>query len=48
MRLDNLGKGYSEAEILERIIATRNGIITAAPSEIPKKSSTNAEVTLKM
>ena len=37
MRLDNLGKGYSEAEILERIIATRNGIITAAPSEIPKK-----------
>ncbi len=37
MRLDNLGKGYSEAEILERIIATRNGIITAAPSEMPKK-----------
>ena len=37
MRLDNLGKGYSEAEILERIIATRNGIITAAPSEIPKR-----------
>ena len=37
MRLDNLGKGYSEAEIFERIIATRNGIITAAPSEIPKK-----------
>ena len=37
MRLDNLGKGYSEAEILQRIIATRNGIITAAPSEIPKK-----------
>ena len=37
MRLDNLGKGYSEAEILERIIATRNGIITAAPSEMPKR-----------
>ena len=37
MRLDNLGKGYSEAEILQRIIATRNGIITAAPSEIPKR-----------
>lgn len=37
MRLDNLGKGYSEAEILERIIATRNGIITASPSEMPKK-----------
>ena len=37
MRLDNLGKGYSEAEILERIIATRNGIITTAPSEMPKK-----------
>ena len=37
MRLDNLGKGYSEAEILQRIIATRNGIIIAAPSEIPKK-----------
>ena len=37
MRLDNLGKGYSEAEILERIIATRNGIITAAPSEMTKK-----------
>ena len=37
MRLDNLGKGYSEAEILERIIATRNGIITASPSEMPKR-----------
>ena len=37
MRLDNLGEGYSEAEILERIIATRNGIITAAPSGMPKK-----------
>ncbi|MDO4562279.1 MAG: relaxase/mobilization nuclease domain-containing protein [Clostridia bacterium] len=37
MRLDNLGNGYSEVEILERIIATRNGIITAAPSEMPKK-----------
>ena len=37
MRLDNLGNGYSEAEILERIIATRNGIITAAPSEMPKR-----------
>ena len=37
MRLDNLGKGYSEAEILQRIIATRNGIITAAPSEMPKR-----------
>lgn len=37
MRLDNLGKGYSEAEILERIIATRNGIVTASPSEMPKK-----------
>ena len=37
IRLDNLGEGYSEAEILERIIATRNGIITAAPSEMPKK-----------
>ena len=37
MRLDNLGEGYSEAEILERIIATRNGIITAVPSEMPKK-----------
>ena len=37
MRLDNLGKGYSESAILERIIATRNGIITAAPSEMPKK-----------
>ena len=37
MRLDNLGKGYSEAEILERIIATRNGIITAAPSEMSKR-----------
>ena len=37
MRLDNLGKGYSEAEILERIIATRNGIITAAPPEMQKR-----------
>ena len=37
MRLDNLGEGYSESESLERIIATRNGIITAAPSEMPKK-----------
>ena len=37
MRLDNLGNGYSEAEILERIIATRNGIITASPFEMPKK-----------
>lgn len=37
MRLDNLGEGYSEAAILERIIATRNDIITAAPSEMPKK-----------
>lgn len=37
MRLDNLGEGYSKSEILERIIATRNGIITAAPSEMPKK-----------
>ena len=37
MRLDNLGKGYSEAEILQRIIATRNGIIAAAPSEMPKR-----------
>ena len=37
MRLDNLGKNYSEAEILQRIIATRNGIITASPSEMPKR-----------
>lgn len=37
IRLDNLGNGYSEAEILQRIIATRNGIITASPSEMPKK-----------
>lgn len=37
MRLDNLGKSYSEAEILQRIIATRNGIITASPSEMPKR-----------
>lgn len=37
IRLDNLGNGYSESEILQRIIATRNGIITASPSEMPKK-----------
>ena len=37
IRLDNLGNGYREAEILQRVIATRNGIITASPSEMPKK-----------
>ena len=37
IRLDNLGKGYSEDDILERIQAARNGIKLASPSELPKK-----------
>lgn len=37
VRLDNLGKGYSEDDILERIKAARNSIKMASPSELPKK-----------
>lgn len=37
VRLDNLGKGYTEADIFERITAQRNGIRIAAPTELPKR-----------
>lgn len=37
IRLESLGKDYTENAIRQRIIATRNGIITASPSEMPKK-----------
>lgn len=37
IRLDNLGEKYTEAAIFERIKANRNGIRTAAPSELPKQ-----------
>ncbi len=40
VRLDNLGKGYSEQDIFERIKTNRNGIRTAAPTELPKKQYT--------
>lgn len=37
IRLDSLGEAYTIEAIGQRIIATRNGIIMAAPSEMPKK-----------
>lgn len=37
MRFDRLGKGYTLDDIQQRIEAQRNGIVTAAPSELPKK-----------
>lgn len=37
IRFDNLGKGYTLDDIQQRIIAARNGIRTASPSELPKK-----------
>ncbi len=36
MRFDRLGKGYTLDDIKERIIAARNGIKTATPTEIKK------------
>lgn len=36
VRFDGLGKGYSLDEIQERIIAARNGIKTATPTELSK------------
>ena len=36
IRFDGLGKGYSLDEIQERIIAARNGIKTATPTELKK------------
>ena len=36
VRLDGLGKGYTEEEIAERIMTARNGIRTASSSELPK------------
>ncbi len=38
VRLDNLGDGYTEAAIFERIKAQRNGIRVAAPTELPKRT----------
>lgn len=43
LRMDNLGKGYSEDDIFERIKANRNGIRTAAPTELSKKQYTVGE-----
>ncbi|MBE5041207.1 relaxase/mobilization nuclease domain-containing protein [Ructibacterium gallinarum] len=40
VRLDNLGKGYSEQDIFERIKTNRNGIRTAAPTELSQKQYT--------
>lgn len=37
MRFDRLGKGYTLDDIQQRIEAQRNGIVSAAPSELPKK-----------
>ena len=37
IRLDKLGKQYTEEAIQERIIAARNGIKTASPSELSNK-----------
>ena len=37
IRFSNLGEGYTLEDIQERIIATRNGIKTATPSELSKK-----------
>ena len=37
IRFTNLGEGYTLEDIQERIIAARNGIRTAAPSELSKK-----------
>ncbi len=37
VRLDNLGDGYTEAAIFERIKAQRNGIRIATPTELSKK-----------
>ena len=37
MRFDRLGKGYTLDDIQQRIEAQRNGIVTAAPTELPKK-----------
>lgn len=39
MRFDRLGKGYSLADIEQRIEMQRNGITAAAPSELPKTKS---------
>ena len=37
IRFDRLGSGYTLEDIQQRIIATRHGIRTAAPSELPKR-----------
>ena len=37
IRFSNLGEGYSLEDIQKRITAQRNGIRTAAPSELPKR-----------
>ena len=37
IRLDKLGPEYTEEAIMERITTARNGIRTAAPSELPKR-----------
>ena len=37
IRLDSLGKGYSEEDIFQRIVAQRSGIRMTAPSELPKR-----------
>lgn len=39
IRFTNLGKGYTLEDIQERITAQRNGIRTAAPSQIPKRKT---------
>ena len=38
IRLDKLGKNYTEEAIMERITANRNGIRMASPTELPKDS----------
>ena len=38
IRLDKLGKDYTEDAIMERITAARNGIRIASPTELPKKA----------
>ena len=37
IRFDRLGKGYTLDDIGQRIITARNGIRTAAPTQLPKK-----------
>lgn len=47
IRFDRLGDGYTLEAIKQRIITARNGITTAAPSELPKKVYRVAKGTLK-